>query len=95
MQRVKMTPAVALNLLRKALAAGTIDVRPHAEQQVEAAGYSRALIFVELNVAAQRGTVGRNASHPARALAYGNILTLSFVRGEDGVVVVTVWVQER
>lgn len=91
---MKLTPAAALKLLRNALAAGTIDVRPHAEQQVEAAGYSRALIFVELNVAAKRGTVGRNATHPARALAYGNILTLSFGRGDDGVVVVTVWVQE-
>jgi len=92
-----LTPASALELLRAALDAGAVRVTAHAWEQVEAAGFPPALIFTELELAADRGSVGRNSNSPGRALAYGDILTIAF--GRDGAraaaVVVTVSVQER
>lgn len=91
-----MTPAAALNLLRKALASGSVAVRPHARMQAELAGFNEAFVRLELAVAAKHGTVGRNNAEPTRALAYGNVLTMSLgSQGASAVVVVTLWVQER
>jgi len=92
-----LTPATALELLRAALDAGAVRVTAHAREQVEAAGFEPGLIGRELERAADRGSVGRNSNNPGRALAYGDILTISFGRDGDrkAAVVVTVWVQER
>lgn len=92
-----MTPASALDLLRAALDAGAVRVTAHAAEQVEAAGFETPLIGRELERAALRGAVARNSNNPGCALAYGDILTISFGRdgGRKAAVVVTVWVQER
>ena len=94
---MKMTPAAALNLLRKAIAADRVRVTAHARAQAEAAGYDDATLADELRLAAARGTVGRNDSNPSYSLAYGVIFAISFGRDGEGnqVVVVTAFVMER
>lgn len=94
---VTMKPVPALDLLRKALAAGRVRVSIHAAEQADAAEVEVDFVFQELGVAADRGSVGRNSTDPDCALAYGDVLTMSFARDGEGnrAVVVTVLIQER
>jgi len=92
-----MTPDAARSLLRKALAQGAVRISVHGAEQIRAAGFEAGLIFAELDLAASRGSVGRNDANPKCALAYGDVLTMSFARDGErtAAIVVTVWVQER
>ena len=94
---VKLTPPAGLDLLRKALATGQVRVSIHAREQAEAAEVEIDFVFDELNLAAARGSIGRNKVDPRCALAYGDRLSLSFARDGEGnqAVVVTVMFQER
>lgn len=94
---MKMTPAAALNLLRKALASGRVRLSVHAEEQSEAAEVEFPFVLAELRIAADRASIGRNRTDPRCALAYGDMLTISFARDGEGMaaVVVTIMIQER